>query len=75
MRADFDDGSKIILQEIKVLHEMISTLLTKMSNLSNQQNSNAENLLSKTDKSNLLLSNFKFNKSNALFFFSKSVVS
>jgi hypothetical protein len=75
MRADTDDSSKKILQEMKVLHEMISTLMTKMSNLSYQQNSNVENLLSKTDKSNMLLSNFKFNKSNALFFFSKSVVS
>lgn len=73
MKSDTDDGNQKLLQEIKVVREMISTLM-KMSTLSNQQSSgNAENFTSISDNSTL--QNFKFNKSNALFFFSKSVVS
>lgn len=74
MKSDTDDSNQKLMQEIKVVREMISTLM-KMSTLSNQQSSgNAENFTSISDK-NSTLQNFKFNKSNALFFFSKSVVS
>lgn len=75
MRVDFNESNKKLLQEMKFLQHMVSTLMTKVSNLSNQQNSNAANLISIPDKNNELLSNFKFNKSNAVFYFSKSAVS
>jgi hypothetical protein len=75
MRANADESNKKLLQEMNVLHEMISTLTSKVSNLSNQPNSKSENVTRIPYINNALLTNFKFNKSNALFYFSKSAVS